>query len=66
MTGRRGRHALAHGLVLLGGSLVLAACHASLPGPAQSPAAVPSTLDTGTPARSNLAGLPVVAGGART
>lgn len=35
--------------------IVLVACSASLPGPSQVPSTVPSTLDTGTPSRSNLA-----------
>lgn len=33
----------------------LAACNASLSGPAQLPAKIPATLDTGTPARANVA-----------
>jgi hypothetical protein len=35
--------------------VALSACSASLPGPARAPETVPSSLDTGTPARSNLA-----------
>ena len=45
-------HRLASGVAILA---AVAACNASLSGPAQLPAKSPSTLDTGTPARANVA-----------
>ncbi|MBK7660931.1 MAG: hypothetical protein IPJ28_18265 [Betaproteobacteria bacterium] len=55
MSDGSGFRVLAHGLAMLGVCVALSACNASLPGPARSPVTVPSTLDTGTPAKSNLA-----------